>query len=134
MKQTLMFNFEDKDQPKKYTAKIEAPIYEPTGIRPHILSLCETGKTNRLLQAIDDSSLPSHEKSFLRLAASRHLVFNYESVANYYAHATKEMQQLMEDSALVIIDFDKAIEGGFVRLCDEIKTQFMEEYPDECPS
>jgi hypothetical protein len=51
-------------------------------------------------------------------------------VADYYAHATPEMQRLMERSALVIIDFDAAIEGGFVRICKEIKTQFMEEYSD----
>lgn len=40
------------------------------------------------------------------------------------------MQRLMERSALVIIDFNAAIENGFVRLCDEIKGQFLEEYSD----
>jgi hypothetical protein len=38
------------------------------------------------------------------------------------------MQNLMEHSALVIIDFEKAIEYGYVRLCDEIKNQYLEEY------
>ncbi len=67
----------------------------------------------------------------MRLAAYRHAVFNYEMAADYYAHATPEMQRLMERSALVIIDFDAAIENGFVRLCEDIKTQFMEEYQNE---
>ena len=68
------------------------------------------------------------EKAFLRLAANRHSVFHYEKIADYYSHASIKMQKLMEKSALVIIDFDKAIEGGFVRLCEDIRTQFMEEY------
>jgi len=38
------------------------------------------------------------------------------------------MQNLMERSALVIIDFEKAIQLGYVRLSDEIRTQYMEEY------
>jgi hypothetical protein len=35
----------------------------------------------------------------------------------------------MEESALVIIDFDKAIELGFVELSDEIALQFNEGKP-----
>lgn len=65
---------------------------------------------------------------FLIDAARRHNVFNYERIADYYAHATPEMQQLMERSALVIIDFEKAIEYGYVKLCNEIKTQYLEDY------
>ena len=66
----------------------------------------------------------------LREAAARHIVFNYERMADYYAHASPEMQSLMEDSALVIIDFEKAIDDGFVRLCQDLKEQYREEYPD----
>lgn len=40
------------------------------------------------------------------------------------------MQELMENSALVIIDFDKAIEKGFVKLSEEIANQYKEDYPD----
>ena len=38
------------------------------------------------------------------------------------------MQQLMERSALVIIDFEKAIELGYVNLCKEISNQYLQEY------
>ncbi len=34
----------------------------------------------------------------------------------------------MEKSALVIIDFEKAIQLGYVRLCEEIRNQYLEEY------
>jgi hypothetical protein len=37
------------------------------------------------------------------------------------------MQQLMEDSALVIIDFKKAIENGYVRLTERIQKIIQEE-------
>jgi hypothetical protein len=38
------------------------------------------------------------------------------------------MQHLMERSALVIIDFEKAIQYGYVKLCDDIRKQYLEEY------
>ncbi len=34
----------------------------------------------------------------------------------------------MERSALVIIDFEKAIQLGYVKLCDDIKSQYLEDY------
>lgn len=129
MKQFTMFGGES-DEPKKYSAKIEAPIYEPKKPAPDVWTLCNDGKTKTLLREIEDSELPEQEKAYLRAAAHRHTVFNYEMAADYYACASPEMQRLMERSALVIIDFDSAIESGFVRLCDEIKTQFLEEYAD----
>ena len=49
-------------------------------------------------------------------AARRHTIFNYAKIADYYASATPEMQRLMEESALVIIDFDNAIANGYVKL------------------
>ena len=80
------------------------------------------------MKEIEKSSLSYDEKMFLMDAARRHNVFNYEKIADYYAHASKEMQHLMERSALVIIDFEKAIEYGYVNLCDEIRKQYLEEY------
>lgn len=123
-----MFGLEDVSQDNKYTNKIQAPIYEPKNKKPHILELIDKSKTHRLIKEIEASSLSYEEKTFLIDAARRHNVFNYEKIADYYAHSSKEMQQLMERSALVIIDFEKAIEYGYVKLCDEIKKQYLEEY------
>lgn len=127
-KQGLLFDDAPSDDDSMYTKKIEAPIYEPRHEKPHLLELCDTTKTKRLLLDIEESSLREDEKDFLRAAATRHTVFHYERIADYYAYSTPEMQRLMERSALVIIDFDQAIELGYVRLCTEIKRQFMEEY------
>ena len=71
------------------------------------------------------------EKRFLIEAAKRHTVFNYSKIADYYAHSSKEMQDLIEHSALVIIDFEKAIQYGYIKLNDEITNQFLNEYPNE---
>lgn len=85
-----------------YTRKIEAPKYEP-----------------------------SNEKRFLSIAAERHTVFDFRLIADYYAHTNAEMQELMERSALVIIDFDKAIENGYVSLTKNIMEQYTQDYSDD---
>jgi hypothetical protein len=131
MKQINLFGYEQEEQEKKYSTKIESPIYEPKNAKPHILELCNKSKTHRLVKEIDESSLPYDEKMFLLDAARRHNVFNYEQIADYYAHSNEEMQRLMERSGLVIIDFNKAIEYGFVKLCDDIKKQYLEENPSD---
>jgi hypothetical protein len=130
-KQTLLFSETVEDTEEKYTSKIEAPVYEPKHEKPHLLILCDPTKAKSLISKINESTLPEDEKEFLRMAATRHIVFNYERIADYYAHSDKEMQHFMEDSALVIIDFEKAIEDGYIKLCQDIKEQYMEEYINE---
>ena len=111
-----------------YTSKIEAPIYEPSNLKPLIGELVNDTKTRELIKEIEASTLEDSEKEFLKLAAQRHLVFNYSKIADYYSHSPKETQELFEKSALVIIDFDKAIENGFVELTKNITKQFLEDY------
>tara|TARA_Y100000310_G_scaffold133334_1_gene132348 strand:+ start:600 stop:998 length:399 start_codon:yes stop_codon:yes gene_type:complete len=130
MKQFNLFkkNVDESQNGKKYSSKIQALNYEPKNKKPHILELCNKEKTQRLMRRIHDSDLPTEEKSFLIDAARRHNVFDYEKIAEYYAHSNKEMQELMEESALVVIDFEKAIQWGYVKLCKEIRNQYLEEY------
>lgn len=129
MKQINLFGSDFKsNEEQKYSTKIESPIYEPKNQKPHILELVDKSKTQRLIREIQESNLDEDEKKFLIDASKRHMVFNYEKIADYYAHSSKEMQNLMEKSALVIIDFEKAIQLGYVKLCDEIRTQYLEEY------
>ena len=103
-----------------YSRKIEAPIYEPKGEQPEISELFDDAKTQQLRHDIDRSDLPEDLKGFLRIAADRHTVFNFRKIAEYYAHSEGAIQDLMEKSALVIIDFDKAIENGFVALTEKL--------------
>jgi hypothetical protein len=122
MKQTNLFTKEENkvEENTKYSSKIEAPIYEPKNKKPHILELCNKEKTHRLIKEIENSNVSFEEKNFLIDAARRHNVFNYEKIADYYAHSSEEMQNLMEKSAVVIIDFEKAIQLGYVKLCDDV--------------
>jgi len=78
-------------------------------------------KTEELLKDIENSTVSNEEKTFLKKAAMRHLAFNYKKIAEYYANSEKDMQDLMEKSALVIIDYNNAIQNGFVRLSKRIK-------------
>ena len=57
MKQINIFGEEEMavESSTKYTAKIEAPIYEPKNQKPHILSLYDRSKTARLETEISAS-------------------------------------------------------------------------------
>ena len=100
----------------KYSRAIRSPQYVPSDIKPNIDALCNYQKYAKLIANINKSNLPEEEKQFLRLAASRHIVFNYSLIADYYAHSDKEMQELMEQSALVIVDIEDAVDNGYVQL------------------
>jgi hypothetical protein len=127
MKQFEMFENQNADLNEKYTHNIAAPIYEPKNRKPHLLELYDFMKCNRLINEIIASNITDDEKKFLITAAKRHVKFNFSLIADYYAHSDKEMQNLMEKSALVIIDFKKAIELNYVKLSNEILQQFLSE-------
>jgi hypothetical protein len=128
MKQFDLFGSDfKKEGENKYTNKIQTPIYEPKNKCPHILELFDDSKTKRLIQEIEQSDISDLEKKFLIESAKRHTIFNYSKIADYYAHASPEMQNLMERSALVIIDFDKAIQLGYVKLNDEMTQHYLSE-------
>ena len=127
------FEFPPDDEPEeeKYTEKTDIPQYEVVGEKPEIEELVDEEKTNELLEEIENSSLGSKEKQFLRKAAQRHLAFNYKKVAEYYAQAEEEMQKLMERSALVIIDYNDAIMNGYTKLSATIKKMLEAEKTKE---
>jgi hypothetical protein len=116
-----------------YSRKIVAPIYEPKGDKPPVDSLFDDEKTRQLIAAIDSAEgLPGDVAEFLRHAARRHTVFHFARIAEFYAHAPPHLQELMEDSALVIIDFQKAIENGFVHMTERLgKLADSEDWRDE---
>lgn len=108
-------------QKQKYTQKMDIPQYIPIGEQPTLTELVNETKTLELLSEIDQSKVSLEERRFLTKAAYRHLAFNYRKIAEYYASASKEMQELMEKSALVIIDYDNAIQNGYARMSKRMK-------------
>ena len=105
----------------KYSRAITIPQYEIKGEKPLIPELYNNKKVVELLNHIKNSNVSEEEKKFLTIAAYRHYVFNYSKIAEYYASASKEMQELMEESALVIIDIDDAIKNGYVKYSNRIQ-------------
>lgn len=110
----------------KYSRAITIPQYKPSEKKPHLEELFDCAKYSQLMKNINESNVSDDEKQFLRFAASRHISFNYAKIADYYAHSDKEMQELMEQSALVILDIEDAMMNGYVNLSKKM-AQLVEE-------
>ena len=111
----------NKEEDKKYNKKMLVPQYLPSKKKPKLPELYDTKHYTDLVRNINLSDLDEDIKEFLKLAASRHIVFNYSKIADYYAHADAKTQRLMEESALVIIDINDAIANGYVKLSKNVQ-------------
>lgn len=109
-----------------YTIKTDIPQYEIKGEEPLLEELINENKTNELINKIKKSNTSEENKQFLIKSAQRHLTFNYSKIAEFYAHQDKEMQELMEESALVLIDYKDAIKNGYVKLSKILEAIFEE--------
>jgi hypothetical protein len=110
-----------------YTKKVSIPLYVPQYRKPYVHEMYNFTKTKKLIDEINKSSVDDEIKQFLIMAAHRHTVIDFSKVADYYAHSSKEVQELIEKQALVIVDFNKAIEYGYVRLNDDIANQYIKD-------
>lgn len=118
----------ESDDDNPYTMKVTAPVYEPTGEKPELSELYNDDKVTELAGRIKKALVPDDIKSFLYASATRHRIFDYSKIAEFYCHADKETQELMEESALIIIDFEKAIQHGYVKLNEDLAGQYLEEH------
>lgn len=114
-----------------YSDKIKPPVYHPSGHKPSVYELVDRRKALELIAEAQAADLPAEVKDFLCAAATRHYRFDYQRIADYYAHSPAYIQRLIERSALVIIDFDQAIELGYVKLAKRIVKQYRDEYSEE---
>jgi hypothetical protein len=110
-----------------YTKKVSVPVYVPQYQKPSVYELFDHMKSMQMIKRINESKVSAEDKKFLIYAAQRHIIFNFAKIADYYAHSSKEVQDLMEQSALIIVDFDKAIENGFATLNNELSNAYLEE-------
>ncbi len=115
-----LFDLEPIEEDSKYTTKVSIPQYLPKAECPSVHELVSTLKYDELVKEIRASNVSDEQKEFLINAATRHMVFNYGKIADYYAHQPREMQKLMEKSALVIIDLNDAIANGYVTMQNRI--------------
>lgn len=105
---------------QEYTTTTMIPHYAPSKQKPALTDFIDLSKYNQLMEEIEKSGVSEQDKYMLRLAATRHIVFTYDKVADYYANSSKEVQELMEHSALVLIDLDDAIAQGYAVLSKQI--------------
>jgi hypothetical protein len=111
----------NENDENRYTDKIASPEYTPKmDEAPPINELVNVDRTKELINKINKSNIDQDLKDFLTLAANRFLTFNYENIAEFYCHQNKETQELMEDLALIIIDYEKAIANGLVDFSKKI--------------
>lgn len=116
-------NIEDKDY---YTHKIQAPQYTPSNTKPKLNDLYNKIKTQELVNKINNLNISEEEKEFLIATAQRFIEFRYDKIADYYAHSNENIQKIMEELALVIIDFNDAINSGFIRICQDLANKYQE--------
>lgn len=122
MEDTDAGNKEGKgDDESMYSRKIQPPVYEITGAEPTIAECIDLSPVKRLLEEIEASNVSPEQKEMLRACAYRHAVIHFDQMAEYYAHQKPEMQDLMENNALVIIDYDKALERGFIEMTSRLQ-------------
>ena len=117
MNKDALFDVGSNYDNNQYTNIIPKIHYVPkTRCKPSEISLYNLEKYNNLVKEIKSKNLDSEIEKFLLHSATRHIVFDYQQIAEYYSHSDKEVQELMEKSGLVIIDFEDAMENGFVKL------------------
>lgn len=120
---------EEEDLVGQYSRKIVAPVYEPQREEPpDPEDLVDRDRVEELIEEIKAAKISPAIRRFLEYAAERHARFDYAEIAEFYAHADAKTQRLMERSGLVIVDFDKAIEEGFVRLTEEIARSYGDDH------
>jgi ParB-like chromosome segregation protein Spo0J len=114
--------FEDiqRSEENPYTKTVNLPQYDIVGDKPVISDLYDDAKVRELSQEIKTAELPKDVETFLLEAANRHTVFNYSKIAEYYAYMDPKVQELMEKSALVIIDLDDAMKYGYATFVETV--------------
>lgn len=110
-----------------YTTKVNIPQYEIEGTDVTVNELYDDSKQKNLLEEIENSNLSDKEKEFLKCASYRHIVFDYRNIAEFYAKASPECQRLMENSALIIIDYEDAIKNGYTTLSAKVQEVFEDD-------
>jgi hypothetical protein len=111
---------DDSGNESAYTTAINIPQYQIVGEQPAISELFNNVKAEKFKSKIRAANLPLEVEDFLLAAANRHTVFNYRKIAEYYPHASSEIQALMEESALVIIDLEDAIRNAYTNFSEQL--------------
>lgn len=105
-----------------YSNKIKLPIFDPTGKQVTLEECVNVDQFVKYMDEIDkyksENKINEQQYKFLKLAASRFIVFNFENIAEYFCQTNADMQRIMQDLALVLIDYDDALKASVVDCVD----------------
>lgn len=107
---------------------VEIPIYEPSKEKPEIDKLIDKSEYETLIGKIDKSKCSEDLKELLKIRASFFVDFDFQKIADYYAHSDNDTKEIMEDLGLVILTPKKALEKGIIELRDTLGFDSEEEW------
>jgi len=105
-----------------YSHKIKLPIFEPSNRNVTLDECVNVDQFVKYMEEIDryksENKINEQQYKFLKLAASRFIVFNFENIAEYFCHANADMQRIMQNLALVLLDYDDALKTSIIETVD----------------
>ena len=114
-----------KDEDLLYERKIATPVYEVKGFPVEIEDLYDAKKYEELVEEIEKANFVPEVKKFLLLAATRFIEFDYRKIAEFYAKSDKKTKEMFEKLALVVVDFEKAIENGWIEMSEKLREAYL---------
>lgn len=94
---------------------VNIPYYTPAEKCPDVSELADFGAFEDLIGAIDLLKCEEPLRNIMRTRACFFVDFDFQKIADYYAHADKETQFMMKKLGLVIVVPKEAYEMG---MCD----------------
>jgi hypothetical protein len=104
-----------EDREARYVNIAKSIFYQPRMSEPpKIEELFDDSEAAPLLEKAKE--VPEPLRTLLTYAAVRFVRFRFDKIAEFYCHADDQTKRLFEDMCLVIVDYDKAIEKGWLQL------------------
>ena len=111
------------DTDYKELLDVSIPYYTPAEKAPPIEELADTTETDELAEKIANAKMPERLRKVMLMRAAFFTDFDFQKIADYYAYADKDTQELMKRLGLVIIIPKEAYDRG---MCD-----FRESFDEE---
>jgi len=103
-----------------YSKSKMIPIFEPTGKNVSLKSCINSEKCKSLISEINaylkQGLIDEEQADFLKLCATRFLVYSYSDIAEYYCKSSEPMKKLMEKQSLILLDINKSLENSILKL------------------
>jgi hypothetical protein len=100
---------------------IELPFYQPSNNVPNINELADISKVENLINKIEELNIDDELKKILKIRASFFADFNFQKIADFYAHSKDDnVKSIFESLGMVILAPKEALKKGFVELGENV--------------